>query len=300
MSLADVWFKRWWKPDAAKLAAFDGLQPFVVITGGSDGIGRALTERFAKAGHDVMLIARRREPLEAAATTIMKSHGVKAIAVPLDLTAPDALAAIVRALAAHGAYCDILINNAGIGLAGDFLTHTEAEVAHLIALNVSALTALTHHMLAEMQVRGRGGVLNIASLGGFAPGPSQAAYYASKAYVVSLTEALAHELRGQGVRIAVVAPGPVDTDFHSRIGSDSGLYRVLLPQNSPASIARSAYRGFRLRRRVIVPGVVHSALGFCMRLLPNRIVVPIIGWLLQPRLRPRAEQGSEGRGNVRR
>ncbi len=298
--LLDRWRRRHWTPDAVKIAAFTGLRPIVVITGGGDGIGRALAFRFARAGHGVLLIGRRPEPLAEAAAAITRAHGVSAMALPLDITAPDARAVLDQALAAHNAYCDILINNAGIGLAGAFLDRTAGETAQLLALNVGALTTLTHHVLPGMQTRGRGGILNIASLGGVVPGPYQAAYYASKAYVISLTEALAHESRGRGVRIATIAPGPVATDFHSRMAGKSALYTILLPWNSPVSVAASAYRGFWLGRTVIVPGAVHTALGFGMRLIPHKLLLPIIGALLRPRRSVASRQEPETRGNARR
>ncbi len=122
----------------------------------------------------------------------------------------------------------MLVNNAGIGLSGRFDDHSHEEIEALLALNVTALTRLMRHVLPQMRARGRGGVLNIASLGGYVPGPHQAVYYASKAYVISLSEAVASELAGTGVRVAVVAPGPVATGFHAAMGAENARYRAWL------------------------------------------------------------------------
>jgi hypothetical protein len=282
--LIQAWRRRWWRPDPAALAAFDGLEPMVVVTGGSEGIGYALARQFAAAGNDVMLVARRIGPLEEAAGRIgAECKGVEAVVVSADVTAPGAVAAIEAALASRGAYCDVLVNSAGIGLSGSFHTHSEADLARLIDLNVRALTLLTRHFIAGMRVRGRGGVLNVASLGGYAPGPNQAAYYASKAYVLSLSEAVAAEMAGEGLRICALAPGPVNTAFHARMGAENAMYRLLVPPASPQSVALAGYRGFSLGWRVTIPGLINPGLALAMRIMPHRIVIPIVGWLLRPR-----------------
>jgi short-subunit dehydrogenase len=265
------------------MSAFDGLRPIVVITGASEGIGLALAHRIAQDGHDVMLIARRPPLLEAMALEISARHGVDAIPLPLDITSPDALAQIDAALAAAGAYADILVNSAASGLAGDFARQDPADLDHLVALNVAATTRLTRHYLPGMLIRGRGGVLNIASLGAYAPGPFQAGYYASKAYLLSLTEGLAQECQGQGVRLCAVCPGPVATAFHERMGASSSWYLNLLPVASARGVAEQAWLGFKLGLRVALPGAVAPVLAVLLRLLPHRVTVPIIAALLKPR-----------------
>jgi short-subunit dehydrogenase len=206
--LIEAWRRRYWRADPAALAAYAGLRPFTVVTGGSEGIGLALARRFAGAGNDVLLVARRPEPLIAAAERIRAESRVEVATASIDITRPDAIGALEAALAARGAYADILVNSAGIGLAGQFGEQSPETLAQLLDLNVRALTTLSRHFLAGMRVRGRGGILNLASLGGYAPGPHQAAYYASKAYVLSLSEAVAAETAGEGVRVCALAPGP--------------------------------------------------------------------------------------------
>jgi short-subunit dehydrogenase len=140
-----------------------------------------------------------------------------------------------------------------------------------------------HHVLPGMLARGRGGVMNVASLGGLAPGPYQAAYYASKAYVVSLTEAVASEIAGLGVRLTALAPGPVNTGFHAAMGAEHSFYRQLIFPLSPEGTAKAAYRGYVLGRRLVVPGLFNKLLAIALRILPHTLLLPLIGWLLRPR-----------------
>jgi uncharacterized protein len=289
--VGQAWRRRWWRADAAALAPFTNLKPFKVITGGTDGIGLAIAQEFARLG-DYILIIGRDETRLASARTILEQTVVNQpdatsrptiTGLALDITTPDATTQIDTALASLGGYCDVLVNSAGVGAAGAFANEPPEQLDRLTVLNITALTRLTRHYLPAMLVRGRGGVLNVASLGGYAPGPYQAAYYASKSYVLSLTEALAHECAGRGVRISVLAPGPVATAFHKRMDGDSGLYLTLLPVASAARVARSAVWRFRLGQRVIIPGLFNPLLMLSMRALPHRLSSTIVGFLLKPR-----------------
>ena len=278
-----AWRRRWWRPDPAALATYAGLRPMVVVTGGSEGIGYALARRFAAAGNDVVLVARRPEPLREAADRIRAEFKVEALAVPLDVTSADAIRTIEAALAAQRAYADVLVNSAGVGLAGPFHDQAPDAIVQLVDLNVRALTELTRHFLTGMLVRGRGGILNLASLGSYAPGPNQGVYYASKAYVLSLSEAIAAEIAGLGVRITALAPGPVNTGFHARMGAERAFYRRLVAPASPESTARAGYWAFALGLRVYVPGLLNPILALLMRISPHRILIPIVRVLLKPR-----------------
>jgi len=278
--LADAWIGRSAHPDPGALAAITGLSPAVVVTGGSRGIGRAIAARFAGLGRDVLLIAREGEALAAAAAEIAREAGVRVVPLALDVTAADAVARLDAALAEAKLYADVLVNNAGVGLAGPFAGAAPEEIERLIALNITAASRLMHHTLPPMLARGRGGILNVGSLGGLVPGPYQAVYYASKAYLGSLTEAVAHEVGGRGVRIAVVAPGPVNTTFHHTMHADRALYRSIVPALGAEAVAASAVRGYMLGRRVIVPGVLPSLGALAVKVLPHALTVPIVGALL--------------------
>jgi uncharacterized protein len=281
----DVWRRRWWRGDAAHLAAAahrqPNLQPVVLITGGSEGIGLALAKRFAADKHTLLLVARDASKLSRAAAAL--SPSTRVLTLSQDVTATDTLATIDALCAREKLYIDVLINAAGVGAAGAFADQDEKTLARLIALNVAALTALTRHVLPGMLARGRGGILNVASLGAYAPGPYQSAYYASKSYVTALTEAIASETSGQGVRISTLLPGPVATEFHHRMGSQSALYLQVLPVQSADTVARSAMWRFRLGQRVIIPGLFNPLLALAMRVLPHRLLLPVIGFLLKPR-----------------
>lgn len=281
--LADRWIARAARRDPRALAAISGLSPATVVTGASRGIGRALAERFARKGHDVLMIARGETELAATADDVRRSAAGRILTLAADITSPDAAASIEAALAAERTYLDILVNNAAIGLGGPFEAAGPEAIERLVGLNIAAPTRLIRHALPAMKARGRGGILSIASLGGAVPGPYQAAYYASKAYLLSLSEAIAAECRGSGVRVTVVAPGPVETRFHTDMGADHALYRRLLPALPPERVAASAYRGFMLGRRVVHPGIVAPLAAFAVRLLPHGVTVPIVAWLLDNR-----------------
>jgi hypothetical protein len=294
MRLLNKWIARYAQPSAAALDAVAGLKPAVVVTGGSRGIGLALARRFAKAGHDVAILARNSDALQEAAAAIERNFGVKAHAIAIDITEPDAPRSLDTQLAECGCYMDVLVNSAGIGLSGRFESHSEKDVVHLLNLNVRALTRWMRHALPAMLARGRGGILNVASLGGLAAGPYQAAYYASKAYVISLTEAAAWENAGEGVRLTVLAPGPVNTSFHEAMGAESSFYRQLLPALSPERTANSAYSGFVLGRCLIVPGVINTFMAVALRILPHTLLLPLVGWLLRPREELQNEKPNDG------
>lgn len=282
--LATLWSNRTRSDPAiasAALSAVANLKPIVVITGGSRGIGYALAEHFAVKGHDVALVARSSDDLKAAAERIRTSASAREVlTVALDITLSDAADLIEAHLRASGFYLDILVNNAGLGRAGSFEAASQADLKRLADLNVDTPTRLMAHVLPGMLGRRRGGVLNVGSLGGTVPGPGQAAYYASKAYLQSLSEAVAAECSGLGVRVSILLPGPVNTDFHERMGAQNSPYRQLLPGLSPQHVARAGYNGFFLAQRIIVPGVFNKVMYLAVRFLPHPLTVPLVKFLL--------------------
>jgi uncharacterized protein len=278
--ITDLWLGRY-RQSPGKTAT---TTPAVVITGGSEGIGLALAQQFSRdPRHRIVLIARRPDALVQAATVVRPRHGTPPLTLALDITAPDACLTIDRFLAANGLHLDTLVNNAGIGLSGAFVDASPDAIDRLISLNVSALARLTRHALPDMLARGHGGILNVASMGGLTPGPYQATYYASKAFVISLTQAVRAETVGRGVRIAVLVPGPVETRFHALMHADTSYYRRFMRSPSPAFVARVAYRRFRWGQTTIIPGLNWAFLALCMKLTPQAVSTPIVRWLLRPR-----------------
>ena len=182
-----------------------------------------------------------------------------------------------------GLHTEVLVNNAGFGLSGCFADLPEADLDALISCNIGALTRMTRHFLPAMLERQSGVIVNVASLAGLAPGPFQAAYYASKAYVISLTRAVAFEVRGLGVKIAVVTPGPIETQFHARMKAEASLYRYLIPSPLPEAVAEATYRGLRWHRPVIVPGIAAKFLDLLLRFFPVVATMPVVAFLLFPR-----------------
>lgn len=265
---------------AARAAVAD-LKPAVVVTGGSRGIGLALAKRFIEADRTTVIVARDSLKLADAVAELKIVTGVEPLSILCDVTEPNAANIISAALANANLYLDVLVNNAGMGLGGPFLEQTPEDLSRLLALNVESLTRLMRAALPDMIARRQGGILNVASLGAYVPGPNQAAYYASKSYILSLTEAIASEVAGQGVRISALTPGPVDTGFHRDMGAERSLYRIILPSMTPDRVARSAYRGFMIGRRVIAPGIFNLAFVVALKILPHIITVPITRTLLR-------------------
>jgi len=280
-TLLDRWRRRNWRPDA-QTAQYADQARVTVITGASEGIGRALAGEFARAGHDLLLVARSSDQLAAVAAELSPA-GVKITTLAADLATPEGCEAVEAALTNAGAYCDVLVNNAGIGMGGPFASQSRSDLMRLADLNMRCVTDLVRRFLPGMLSRGAGGVLNVASLGGLIPGPQQAAYFASKAYVLSLSEALARETAGQGVRISALMPGAVATKFHARMGAEHAYYLNLTGVMSPEQIARAGYRGFRRGQRLVFPGILHHLNAIVLRTLPHWFSVPVVGWMLRQR-----------------
>lgn len=260
-----------------------GTAPVALITGASEGLGLALAHEFARAGHTPLLVARTRPALERAKKNIARENGVEAYIHAADLATPAGCKSVAAALDEYGLHVEYLVNNAAIGLSGPFVEHGNDDLMRLVDLNMRAVTDLTHAALPGMMSRRSGGVLNIASLGGYLPGPFQAAYYASKAYVISLSEALAHEAAGSDVRVSAFVPGPLKTRFHERMQAQNDYYLRFMGVMSPEQAAKCAYRNFMRRKRVIVPGLVNAISAQALRVLPHALLTPFTAWLLRRR-----------------
>lgn len=247
----------------------------VLITGASSGIGAALARCFAADGAQLILAARRRLELEQVAAGLREEFGVRVEVIPIDLADAAGPAALCRAIDELQWKVDVLVNNAGFGILGRFAETKRALQMAMIAVNVAALTELTHRLLPGMLERGRGGVLNVSSVAAFPPGPLMAVYYASKAYVQSFSDALRFELRETPITVTSLAPGPVASEFASRSGIGSlGVFdRNALP---PQVVASAGYRGFRRGSRNVTPGILNSLGTLATRWLPRMTSAKIV------------------------
>jgi short-subunit dehydrogenase len=242
-----------------------------LITGASAGIGTELARIFASKGHRLALVARRADRLTALAAEIAATGGTAPIVIPCDLEQPGAGDQIAAALAGAAVEVEFVVNNAGFGLFGNAIELDRAEQLGIIAVNVSMLTDLSLRF-SDHLIRNRGGILNVGSIAGFLPGPGMAVYYASKAYVLSFTEALRGELGPRGVRVTVLCPGPVPSEFQNRAGFEPGFDSAVL-NVSAADVARQAYRGLMANKRAVLPGFGIKAVPLLLRLFPRGFIL---------------------------
>ncbi len=255
-------------------------RPVALVTGASGGIGSELARELARDGHDLVLSARNAAPLERLAAELQAAGAIATI-VTADLAKPGGAAALAQNIAAHGLAIDVLVNNAGFGAAGRFDRIDAARTSELVQVNVVALTELTRLLLPGMIARGRGKLLLVASVAGFSPGPQMAAYFASKAYVLSLGEALAYELKGTGVTVTTLCPGPTDTAFFAVAGADDTTMARRFRRLMPAPVvARLGYRALVAGRHVIVTGLVNKILALAGRFAPRRFTLPFTNMLM--------------------
>ena len=252
----------------------NGLRPVTVITGASAGIGVALARVFARNGHEVALVARREDRLWALADEIAATGARKPLVIVADLQRNDAARVIGEALVAQGAEPQYVVNNAGFGLVGAAASRDRDEQLAMIDLNVRTLTELSLAFVDSL-ARRRGGVLNVGSVAGYLPGPGMAVYYASKAYVLSFSEALHSELKSRGVRVTVLCPGPVPTEFAARAGVKGSLASDFLSQ-SPERVAELGYRGLMRGQRVVIPGLTNKLVTFLIRIIPRRALLTVV------------------------
>jgi uncharacterized protein len=243
------------------------MMPVTIVTGASAGIGAELARVFAGRGHRVVLIARREDRLQALAAEIAAAGGPLPLALPIDLGRPEAATRIEGELAARGLEPQFVVNNAGFGLIGAAATLDRSEQLAMIDLNMRLLTDLSLAFV-ECLTRHRGGILNVASVAGFLPGPGMAVYYASKAFVLSFTEALHCELASRGVRVCCLCPGPVKTEFSARAGAIEGGAPDILTV-SARRVAESGYDGLMRGKRLVVPGIGNKLVTFLIRLTPR-------------------------------
>jgi short-subunit dehydrogenase len=258
----------------ASAAVAPERRPVTLITGASSGIGTALAHEFASHGHELVLVARREQALASVADAIAAKGQARPTVLRSDVARVDAPKAIEDDLARLGMEPNIVVNNAGFGLTGPAARLDRAAQLAMIDLNVRALTALSLAFLPSIERR-KGGILNVASIAGFLPGPGMAVYYATKAYVISFSEALHQELKGKGVRVTALCPGPVPSEFQARAGMQVDAM-LRLSMISPERVAAEAYRGLQRGRRVVVPGMAIKAAPLLARLLPRAVLLRLM------------------------
>jgi short-subunit dehydrogenase len=249
-------------------------RPVTLITGASAGIGAELARVFSGHGHELVLVARREQQLKALADEIAAAGNPRPTVLAIDLARPEAIRRIARELLERALEPQYVINNAGFGLLGDAAILSRAEQLAMIDVNVRALTELSLTWIDAL-TRQRGGILNVASVAGFLPGPGMAVYYASKAYVVSFSEALHQELAPTGVRVSALCPGPVPTEFQARAGIVEGA-RPRLFTLSAERVARAGYDGLMQGRRLVVPGAGNRIVANLCRLLPRGSLLALV------------------------
>ena len=248
----------------------------IVVTGASSGIGEAIARELAGRGFDLVLSARSAAKLEALAHELQRAHSIKADVITADLATVEGPTHLAQELSLLDCSIDGLVNNAGFALFGPFVQLPLDEQLQLVQVNVTALTALTRLLLPAMVQRKQGRILNVASTAAFMPGPLMAVYYASKAYVLSLSEALNHELRDHGIRVTALCPGATASGFQARAGMEQS--KLVRGRNlmTAEAVAKAGVDGMIKGRRLVIPGSTSKVQAFLPRLLPRGIIPGIV------------------------
>jgi hypothetical protein len=251
------------------------MKETVLITGASSGIGLELAKCFAAEGCRLVLVARNIESLEKLAKELRQSHLIEVLVLPADLSLPQTPNRIYAELSEQKISVDVLVNNAGFGANGTFVELSLPRQLEMLQVNITALTELTGLFLPGMIQRKRGGILNVGSVAGFVPGPGMAVYYATKAFVLSFTEALAEELAGTGLTVSVLCPGPTESNF-GNIARGKKVRQLETAKMSAAAVAVYGHRAFRRGKVTIIPGVQNKIFVSLNRILPRPLPRKIV------------------------
>lgn len=246
----------------------------VLVTGATTEIGYELARFFAMNGYDLVMVARNEARLEQIAAAWRQEFGVRVVALAKDLVHPSGPDEIVQALEEQGIEIDVLVNNAGFGVYGPFNETSFTQELDMIQVNITAVTQLTKLLIKGMLARGKGKVLNVASTAAFQPGPWMAVYSATKAYVLSFSEALANEYKDRGITVSVLCPGPTQTEFEKRANLEQA--KLFMSNLSAREVAVSAFRGLMEGKTVIIPGVKNQLFARSIRFLPRKIVTGMV------------------------
>jgi len=254
-------------------------RPIALITGASSGIGFDLVHVFAEHRYDLVLVARRGFKLQELADDLKSKHDTSSWIFPLDLSNPKSSDELYNGIINKGLTIDVLVNNAGIGTYGKFIeTNLDSEL-QLMQLNIVTLTHLTKLIARDMVIRGSGKILNVASTAAFQPGPLMAVYYASKAYVVSFSNALAGELKGTGVTVTVLCPGPTVTEFHQRADMKNVRLLSKILVMDARRVAETGFDGLMKGKMMIIPGVINKTLAQAIRFVPRKLPLAVARFL---------------------
>lgn len=251
-----------------------------LITGASIGIGKELAKVFAREKYDVVLVARSKEGLDELAKELTAQYGIKATPLCQDLLADNAVTTIMTQLADKNITIDVLINNAGMGTIGEFAKSDLRTLLNMVQLNISVLTELTYAIANQMIARKEGKILNLSSTAAFQPGPYMAIYYASKAYVLSLSEALHYELRPYNIQVTALCPGPTQTEFFTRAKmTDVALGRGYIGMLDPKEVAEAGFKALQHNKRVKIPGLFNYLMVLSSRFTPHKISMHVTSYL---------------------
>lgn len=250
---------------------------YALITGASSGIGLALAEALARKGRKLILLARQRDALESIACELTQRFGVEVLFRVCDLSEPMQVTGLLQELEQSERQIDLLVNNAGFGTAGAFLKQDWAREQQLIEVNILALARLCHAVGQHMRANGGGQILNVASVAGFQPGPGMSNYYASKAYVLSLSEGLREEFKDCGIKVSVLCPGPTRSAFFRNAQMKVGKLERSSLMMSCEEVALIAVRGLERNRAIIIPGWRNQLMAFWPRLMPRALVRRVVG-----------------------
>jgi len=257
----------------------DSKTQTVLITGASGGIGYELAKLFARDHYNLVLVARSGDKLNQVAAELQGQFAVTVKTLALDLAAVPAAHFVFDQLQREGIAVDVLVNNAAFGAFGEFASMAEGEILGQIQLNITALTHLTRLFLPPMLARRSGKIVNVASTAAFQPGPLMAVYYATKAYVLSFSEALANEVAGSGVVVSCFCPGPTDTGFQKRAGMENSRVVKKIGGMSAERVARDGYRGLMAGRTVVISGMQNWLAAESVRFAPRKWVTAVSRWV---------------------
>lgn len=251
-------------------------RPIALVTGASGGIGESLARALAAKGHDLVLVARSADKLQLLADELIRTQNISAQIISADLGVPGAGHALAKVLAEKGITIDVLVNNAGFADFGDFHTANAAKLDSMISLNIGTLTELMRDLVPGMVARKHGRVLNVASIAAFMPGPLMAVYYATKAYVLSLSEAVAEELKGTGVTVTALCPGPTESGFQAVAAMENSKLVKGRKIMSAEKVAELGVAAMLAGKPVVVTGFKSKLLALSPRFTPRRLIPGIV------------------------